>query len=229
MTITDDMIKNASSSSGYLKSLTVSESNWNNPWGQDLTRFTEDFISCVEKNLFPELGVTIDCLLDKRIINAKNVKLFDDDIFASKAIESNKIETGIQAGYSKDNLKKTYGKAILISSDKNEGFYPSMNKTAVVSDRKGLHYLVHEMMHVLANPAYVETLRTKEDPIGDEGINEFFARFASIYYINKNPNATGVKSAEGVGLYQNKYPLNCKSNISVDKTKELAKSYFLKE
>lgn len=49
----------------------------------------------------------------------------------------------------------------------------------------GLHVLTHEIVHTLANPDVVCSLREK-DMNGDEGINEFFARLVSFFLKDKN-------------------------------------------
>lgn len=46
-----------------------------------------------------------------------------------------------------------------------------------------LHLICHEMMHTIANQDTVNQLRTAEDSMGDEAINEFFARLATQYLI----------------------------------------------
>lgn len=79
----------------------------------------------------------------------------------------------------------------------------------------GMHLLTHELMHTLADPSTVDTLRQTAH-MGDEGPNEFFARLASM-----NAGLDRSTSTE-----KTPYKLN-PAWSDADLTKTLARAYFL--
>lgn len=79
----------------------------------------------------------------------------------------------------------------------------------------GLHLLTHELMHTLADPTTVATLRQTAH-MGDEGPNEFFARLAS----------STMNLDQSTSTEQTPYTLNAAWSDQ-DRTRTLAKAYFL--
>ncbi|BDD08303.1 hypothetical protein FUAX_07350 [Fulvitalea axinellae] len=113
---------------------------------------------------------------------------------------------------------------------------------------QGLHLIIHETMHNLAHPGFAESLR--KTPLGDEGLNEYFARLATLT-LRKHPiteeslagfigspkggiersNSSATKALSGRGVYgdlmdQDGYH-KIKKNISREELVALAKKYFL--
>ena len=111
----------------------------------------------------------------------------------------------------------------------------------------GLHLLSHELMHTIANATAVKTLRDG-NPMGDEAVNEFFARLATQYLIASGVDAKlcGITTTEEMkssteanhddwGAYGKRIKTSCDiCNVvnSADKLtalKALARFYFLGE
>lgn len=122
-----------------------------------------------------------------------------------------------------------------------------INKDAAIKEL-GLHLICHELMHTIANSSAVNKLRSVEDPMGDEAINEFFARLATQYLIASGVDAKlcGITTTEEMkssteanhddwGAYGKRIKTSCDiCNVvnSTDKLtalKALARFYFLGE
>lgn len=58
-----------------------------------------------------------------------------------------------------------------------------INKDAAISEL-GMHLICHELMHTIANKTSVEVLRKEE--MGDEDVNEYFARLATQYILSNS-------------------------------------------
>ena len=114
-----------------------------------------------------------------------------------------------------------------------------------ISSKFGLHLVCHEIMHTLASPLTVQNLRKQS--YGDEAINEFFARLATLIFNSiKDGNSEisgytlwdgdfGYPHSKELGLYGS---LMAKDenlqnedwndpNLAVECCKKLAKLYFL--
>lgn len=64
------------------------------------------------------------------------------------------------------------------------GTVPNIKNTVFINKSQefqgGVHTIIHEIMHLLANEKIVKILRTEENPNGDEAMNEIVARIASL-------------------------------------------------
>lgn len=116
-----------------------------------------------------------------------------------------------------------------------------------ISPKLGLHLVCHELMHALASPQTVAMLRDKT--YGDEAINEFFARLATLIFNsmeNENSEISGYTLWEDsfeyphskeLGLYgtlmANDEKLQSTDwndpNLAVECCKKLARFYFLNQ
>ena len=127
-----------------------------------------------------------------------------------------------------------------------------INKTTV-PPQLGLHLVCHEIMHSLASPDAVGELRkdgTDEKTYGDEAINEYFARLATLIFnsidVPKNKQISGYTNwndeeffnfpphSKELGLYgellANLRDEKWNDNYdAVESVKELARFYFLGE
>lgn len=195
--------------------------------------YAEDIIKCGICPLFTELG--LDCEhIKERIENAKNAKMMNEADFIKYSSDSNTKELNISSN--PDDFKNAEGKAILkciIEGGDDNGFYPVINQEVVVQKEKGLHILIHEMMHVLANPDFVKKIRKDGESItnNDEGVNEYFARLVSINYF-ENPNSLYKEEIGDIyEIYSDRFVKKTTlipqiSIIGVEETKHLAKLYF---
>lgn len=124
-----------------------------------------------------------------------------------------------------------------------------INKDAAVKEL-GLHLICHELMHTIANNSAVDNLRS-ENSMGDEAVNEFFARLATQYLIASGKvcaNICGItttqqmKDAKGKGgehdewgTYGKRIKTSCdickvvNSSNKLSALKALARFYFLGE
>lgn len=119
-----------------------------------------------------------------------------------------------------------------------------INSSIALKDH-GLHLLSHELMHTIANNDAVLALRTN-DSMGDEAVNEFFARLATQYLIASGVDAKlcGITTTEEMksstdanhddwGAYGKRIKTSCDICKVVDSTdklkalKALAEFYFL--
>ena len=114
-----------------------------------------------------------------------------------------------------------------------------------ISSKLGLHLVCHEIMHTLASPLTVQNLRNQS--YGDEAINEFFARLATlIFNFSKDGNSEisgytlwngdfSYPHSKELGLYGNLMAKDEKlqneewndPDLAVEYCKKLAKFYFL--
>lgn len=221
----------------------------------------ENISSLINKGVIPMLEA---CEIDnpkenlkERLENAKKVFLFNDGNFIDRVFLGQKY---FQKTYSKtqslsteiyDNISLCTGYAMpkeiaeakaedLSSINENTKFsailYPVMNITELIKANKyGYVYLLHEMIHVLANPGYVNKLRhtQKNEPtINDEGFNEFFARLSAVYWSwNETDKFIGLpdqyenlfkENIDGLKLST----IDTAESADINKIKELAKKYF---
>ncbi|MBO5499159.1 MAG: hypothetical protein J5990_07165 [Bacteroidales bacterium] len=124
-----------------------------------------------------------------------------------------------------------------------------INKDAAVKEL-GLHLICHELLHTIANSSAVNNLRLG-DSMGDEAVNEFFARLATQYLIASGkvlPTICGItttlqmKDAKGKGgehdewgTYGKRIKTSCdickvvNSSNKLSALKALARFYFLGE
>lgn len=121
-----------------------------------------------------------------------------------------------------------------------------LNKGAIFPEL-GLHLVCHEIMYSLASPIAVNELR--EINYGDEAINEFFARLATLIFNSmdekKNPIIAGYTLWEGDLIYPHSNELGLYGSLmecdkwlqdsawenpceSVEFCKKMANYYFLK-
>jgi len=115
-------------------------------------------------------------------------------------------------------LEKLLSQAIIEDFSNVQG--KAFGETVVINQGSaeasvGLHLLTHELMHTLADPETVNTLRGSAT-MGDEGPNEFFARLASIH--------AGLD--QSTSTEKTPYKLNAAWS-DTDLTKTLARAYFL--
>lgn len=79
-----------------------------------------------------------------------------------------------------DNVLNNYGGDLAFA-----GTVPNIKNTVFINKSQefqgGVHTIIHEIMHLLANEKIVKLLRTEENPNGDEPMNEIVARIASLY------------------------------------------------
>ena len=144
-----------------------------------------------------------------------------------------------------DYIKKHYSNDFACSNFNNV----LINKD-IVPEQVGLHLICHEVMHYLASEKTVEQLRKGKD-MGDEAINEFFARLATTIFNSiddSNKTISGYTlwdnedifkeestHTESLGLYgklmaseQNFFDKkNCPKYNDVNHVKRLAGFYFL--
>lgn len=199
--------------------------------------------------------------LKDRLEYAKKVFLFDDENFTERVFRGQKYfqktygETtslsdeisyyiGSCTGYA---MPKEIAEAEDLSLiNENTKFsailYPVMNITELKKANKyGYVYLLHEMMHVLANPDYVNELRhpqKDELTINDEGFNEFFARLSAVYWSWNEKETETDKFIGFPVLYEDLFNENVdnlklstiktEETADINKIKELAKKYFAK-
>ena len=196
--------------------------------------------------------------LKERLENAKKVFLFDDKNFIERVILGQKYFEKTydekQSSFEEisDNISSCTGYAMpkeiaeaedLSSINKKTEFsailYPVMNITELKKEKKyGYVYLLHEMIHVLANPGYVNKLRHPQNDelttINDEGFNEFFARLSAVYWSWNEKEKD--KLIGFPDQYENLFTvnidnlklstINTKETTDINKIKELAKKYF---
>ena len=84
-----------------------------------------------------------------------------------------------------NTYKKEYGNSACCTDDLMEGialFGYQIIREDTSMKSLALYLICHEMMHTIANEVAVNVLRV-DDPMGDEAINEFFARLATQYLI----------------------------------------------
>lgn len=98
--------------------------------------------------------------------NIQNFKYVDIDNCKKCALEL-ADETDILKHYSLD-FACSNGNNVIINS-------------CIIPEKLGLHLVCHEIMHSLASPNSVAKLRENKE-FGDEAINEFFARLASMIF-----------------------------------------------
>lgn len=225
------------------------------------TTVNKNISSLINKGVIPMLEA---CEIDNpkenlkdRLENAKKVFLFDDKNFINRVFWGQKYfqkthaKTPSLSKNISDNISLCTGYAMpkeiaeaedLSLINENTIFstflYPVMNITELKKAKKyGYVYLLHEMIHVLANPDYVNKLRhpqKDELTINDEGFNEFFARLSAVYW-----SWNEIETDKLIGL-PDQYEDLFKKNIDelelstiktevpadIDKIKELAKKYF---
>lgn len=117
-----------------------------------------------------------------------------------------------------------------------------INKDSAFSEL-GLHLLCHELMHTMANETSVCKLRQNAECLGDEDVNEYFARLSS-YYCMKSDNAETYKDVLGGTTTEEMKKSKDKSHglngsygvlikerkrfdkMTVDRLKEIARFYF---
>lgn len=117
-----------------------------------------------------------------------------------------------------------------------------INKDSASSEL-GLHLLCHELMHTMANETSVCELRQNAEYLGDEDVNEYFARLSS-YYCMKSDNVEPYKNFLGGTTTEEMKKSKDKShdlngsygvlikerkrfdNMTVDRLKEIARFYF---
>lgn len=224
------------------------------------TTVNKNISSLINKGVIPmleacEINYNKGNLKD-RLEYAKKVFLFNDENFTKRVFWGQKYfqktydETTSLSNEISDYIRFCTGYAMpkeiaeaedLSLINENTEFsailYPVMNITELKKEKKyGYVYLLHEMMHVLANPDYVNELRhpqKDELTINDEGFNEFFARLSAVYW-SWNEKETD----KLIGLPDQYEDLLTKqidelksATINEDETayiKELAKKYFAK-
>lgn len=152
---------------------------------------------------------------------------------------STKRELGNDLGFVLDMFGGIQGQAM--------GGYQCINAGSAFK-QQGLHLVIHETMHNLADPGFVEELRQNE--LGDEGLNEYFARLATLV-LTRTPDkpdglasligspkggisgdiAKGTKAEHGRGVYGDLMNAEGFHPIARGMDKEalinLAKKYFL--
>lgn len=121
------------------------------------------------------------------------------------------------------------------------GSYQVINKDSAY-ETLGLHLIVHETMHNLADKTYQTKLQ--ENDLGDEGINEYFSRLATLTFFKNplskkhleylgTPNGVPAQSsfyaAQGRGIYGDLMNKDgyVKIEANMQKVLELARKYFL--
>lgn len=226
-------------------------------WKEDLKKHASALIEDGIKLMLIDLGFTEKDLesLDQRFKNAKNAIGMEADKFSQICIrgqlltmtedEKKKAEEEQEYASLIGSAKSSTGYAMpanLASCELSKikdvktadaNLYPVMNINVVTSDKQyGLVYLIHEMIHVLASPGYIQKFREKKETrANDEGFTEFFARLAALYCIERSEE---YKTKMGYPtLYPDFFKKECKidgyclNTINAAQTKALARKYFL--
>jgi len=85
-----------------------------------------------------------------------------------------------------------------------------INKDKAITGQ-GLHLIIHEMMHSLADPSVKAIFRGKEGLVlGDEGVNEFFARLVHLIFKSLTGDVFNsiIGSPKGGGAHGNLFSAN---------------------
>lgn len=249
------------------KSPLKNDANGPNIWEE--TTVNKNISSLINKGVIPmleacEINYNKGNLKD-RLEYAKKVFLFNDENFTKRVFLGQKyfqktydkttslsneisVYIGSCTGYA---MPKEIAEAEDLSLiNENTKFsailYPVMNITELKKENKygygyGYVYLLHEMMHVLANPDYVNELRhpqKDELTINDEGFNEFFARLSAVYWSWNEKETETDKFIGFPVLYEDLFNENVdnlklstiktEETADINKIKELAKKYFAK-
>jgi hypothetical protein len=188
--------------------------DWSVVTQQNLEQFQRDVIDHGIEPLFRDLFGDDEGNLPQQIQSrldnvAGNVKIFSRDEFALRSWynaemhdgnhNNNPAATGLQMiriyaaqqGVLEADIVDAYGGP----QGQAFGGFQTINAGSA-SPEQGLHLLIHETMHDLTDPNYQATLRLQQ--LGEECVNEFFARLATQYF----KNSEFVNSPAGQG-YQN--------------------------
>lgn len=117
-------------------------------------------------------------LLEKEefaLYNCYNSVYKDENLTSVEELR-HKINTNMFCGMG--SIIQVYSKNLAFA-----GTAPGLENTMFINSSQefqgGVHTIIHEIMHLLANKDTVDKLRT-EDPMGDEAMNEIVARIASL-------------------------------------------------
>lgn len=147
-------------------------------------------------------------------------------------VENNKDMITSELGIDNDTIIKEYGDTIA----------QAMGSNTIVFNRGvelagGVHTIVHEIMHLLANKEAVNKLQTgyitqSDANLGDESVNEYFARISSFNIDSQKASWNASPSDYHDQTFYGKLiekSQNLKEIDSIDKVRKLAKAYFLGE
>lgn len=228
--------------------------DWKKTDDKELCQYTEWIINDGINPMLKDLGISKTIKFGKVILlDAKVLGLgliLKDSLGATKVAFEEIINNGLDFETKKSNFKTKYPNFenldVCIDFESEVSAFAAYDNIYINRDiaqnNFGLHLLCHEIMHLYADSRSVECMRAN-CKMGDEDVNEYFARLASQYldqkeeykpYVGSTTLDNMTNNLDGYHNYHGAYGklLDDRkrfNEMSLDKLKQYAKFYFLNE